>query len=169
MAYFIFDLDGTVICSKHRQNTKPDGSLDLDHWMENCTREKILDDRLLPLSRSMRALYAIGHTIVICTARTWTQWDMLYLNLNGLPYHELLHRMQHPEWETVGDGKLKVDLLTDYFKAQGFNSVAEARPIMWDDNLKVIEALSAIGVHMYDATKANAELERKWINSAKAA
>ena len=32
---YIFDLDHTVIDSSHRQITRPDGSLDLDAWIEN--------------------------------------------------------------------------------------------------------------------------------------
>ena len=38
----LFDLDGTMIDSSHRQNTLADGSLDLAHWIENNTPEKIL-------------------------------------------------------------------------------------------------------------------------------
>jgi hypothetical protein len=50
---YIFDLDHTVIDSSHRQLTRADGSLDLDHWIENCTREKIYQDKLLPLAKLM--------------------------------------------------------------------------------------------------------------------
>jgi hypothetical protein len=52
--HFIFDLDHTVIDSSHRQLTNADGSLDLAHWRENCTHEKIMADTLLPLARTMR-------------------------------------------------------------------------------------------------------------------
>jgi beta-phosphoglucomutase-like phosphatase (HAD superfamily) len=31
---FIFDLDGTVIDSTHRQASHEDGTLDLEHWVE---------------------------------------------------------------------------------------------------------------------------------------
>jgi hypothetical protein len=55
---FIFDLDHTVIDSSHRQLTLADGSLDLAHWVDNCTRAQIMRDRPLPLlaqcSRSNR-------------------------------------------------------------------------------------------------------------------
>ena len=44
----IFDLDGTVIDSSHRQATKPDGTLNLEHWFENATPDKIAQDRILP-------------------------------------------------------------------------------------------------------------------------
>ena len=64
----IFDLDGTVIDSSHRKATLPDGSLDLDHWIENCTPEKIAGDSLLPLAGYMRQVYP-HHEVLICTAR----------------------------------------------------------------------------------------------------
>ena len=38
---YIFDLDHTVIDSSHRQATRPDGSLDLEHWKANSTRQLI--------------------------------------------------------------------------------------------------------------------------------
>lgn len=158
MAYFIFDLDGTVICSRHRANTLPDGSLDLANWIENCTEEKILKDSLLPMARAMQALYTIGHNIVICTARTWTKHDSLFLEINGLRYHTLLHRLMHPDAHTIGDGQLKIDLLNDYFRGQGFSSPAEAKAIMYDDNLKVIAAMQSIGIKCYNADDCNRQM-----------
>ena len=72
---YIFDLDHTVIDSSHRQLTRADGSLDLDHWIENCTREKIYQDKLLPLARLMRSAYSQGHQVIVCTARVLSVWD----------------------------------------------------------------------------------------------
>lgn len=155
MAYVIFDLDGTVIDSTHRQATKADGSLDLDHWFENNTADKILSDSLLPLAESMRALAAIGHTIVICTARAIQNADKLFLAMNNLPYNTLLHR---EIGNMEGDASLKIRLLEEYFIGQGFNNAAEAKPIMFDDNLKVIDAMLSIGIKCYDATKINERL-----------
>jgi hypothetical protein len=71
---YIFDLDHTVIDSSHRQITRADGSLDLDHWIENCTREKIYQDKLLPLARLMRSAYSQGHQVIVCiTAKNAVQ------------------------------------------------------------------------------------------------
>lgn len=152
MAYIIFDLDGTVIDSTHRQATKTDGSLDLDHWFENNTAEKIMADSLLPLADTMRALAATGHTIVICTARAIQDADKIFLAINRLPYHALLHR---EIGNMESDASLKIRLLETYFIAQGFNNAAQARPICFDDNLKVIEGLTSIGIKCYDATQIN--------------
>ena len=74
MTRFIFDLDHTVIDSSHRQATRPDGSLDLDHWRENSTPAMIEADSLLPLANEWRKAHRKGASIVVCTARV-----MLYV------------------------------------------------------------------------------------------
>jgi phosphoglycolate phosphatase-like HAD superfamily hydrolase len=152
MAYVIFDLDGTVIDSTHRQATKADGSLDLDHWFANNTQEKILADSLLPLAETMRALAAIGHRIVICTARAIQPADKLFLAINRLPYDALLYREMG---NTESDASLKVRLLETYFIGEGLNNAAQAKAIMFDDNLSVIDAMLSIGIKCYDAAKVN--------------
>lgn len=152
MAYVIFDLDGTVIDSTHRQATKADGSLDLDHWFANNTQEKILADSLLPLAETMRALAAIGHKIVICTARAIQPADKLFLAINRLSYDALLHR---EIGNMESDASLKVRLLETYFIGEGLNNAAQAKAIMFDDNLSVIDAMLSIGIKCYDAAKVN--------------
>jgi hypothetical protein len=161
MAYVIFDLDGTVIDSTHRQATKADGSLDLDHWLANNTAEKIMADSLLPLAESLRAMVALGHKVIICTARAiqpagWIQpADKIFLALNRLPYDALLHR---EIGNMESDSSLKIRLLETYFIAEGFDCAADAKAIMFDDNLKVIDAMLSIGIKCYDATKINERL-----------
>lgn len=155
MAYVIFDLDGTVIDSTHRQATKADGSLDLDRWFANNTADKIMGDSLLPLAESMRALMAAGHKIVICTARAIQPADKLFLAINRLAYDALLHR---EIGNMEGDASLKIRLLEEYFIGEGFKNAAEAKAIMFDDNLKVIDAMLSIGIHCYNATHVNARL-----------
>jgi hypothetical protein len=149
----IFDLDGTVICSAHRHLSNPDGSVDLVHWRENCTAEKIFADSLLPLAKSMRAIYAAGHHVVICTARVMSQHDLDFLSNNNLPYHGLLSRI---EGDTRADANMKVCLLNGYLLAMGFASIKEANCVMFDDNLKVLAAMAQQGVTCINATKENA-------------
>lgn len=155
MAYVIFDLDGTVIDSEHRKATLPDGSLDLEHWVANNTPEKIAQDSLLPLAEQMRKIYSVGHTVIICTARMFSPADMKFLLDNDLPYDVLLHR---EPGNMEGDDTLKVRLLEDYFQSQGFSCVEDASPMMFDDNLKVIEAMLSIGVACFDAVGFNRRL-----------
>ena len=89
----IFDLDHTVIDSSHRQLTKPDGSLDIEHWIENSTREKIFADTLLPLAETMKWYYNSRKVeVIICTARMATQHDLDFLAAHGLHYDFIVYR-----------------------------------------------------------------------------
>ena len=83
---YIFDLDGTVIDSSHRQNTLPDGSLDLAHWIENNTPEKILADSLLPLAEKMRSVRSVKDTVAVITARVIQDADLAFMSRNGLKF-----------------------------------------------------------------------------------
>ena len=86
---YIFDLDGTVIDSSHRQNTRPDGSLDLAHWIENNTAEKILADSLLPLAEKMRSVRSAKDTVAVITARVIQDADLAFLKRNDLRFNYL--------------------------------------------------------------------------------
>ena len=156
MAYVIFDLDGTVIDSSHRQSTKADGSLDLDHWIERNKPDMIMRDSLLPLARVMRIIKANGHKVIVCTARAYQIADEEFLALHGLNYDAYLSR--NAKGDMRDDASLKVELLNAYFKGLGFRSVAAAKPMMFDDNLKVLDAMTKIGIMAYDATQANKRL-----------
>lgn len=151
----VFDLDGTVIDSSHRHLSKEDGSLDLEHWIENCTAEKIFADSLLPLARSMRAMHAAGHHIVINTARVMSEHDVAFLEANGLPFHGLLSRA---EGDRRPDAEMKVCLLNKYLFDLGFASIREANCIMFDDNLSVLAEMAKQGVICINATKENGRL-----------
>ena len=157
MPFVIFDLDGTVINSDHRKATKADGSLDLAHWFENNTPEKIALDTLLPLARIMRELHKAGNTIIVCTARSidtpeiQRAHDQFFID-NDLPYHVFLGR---ESGNMESHASLKVRLLNDYFKREGFENTREAGAIMFDDNFSVINALTKIGVKCYDAVTIN--------------
>ena len=71
----IFDLDGTCINSEHRQATLPDGTLDLAHWIENATPEKIFGDTLLPLAQEVNRRQKKGDFTIVCTARQMQDAD----------------------------------------------------------------------------------------------
>jgi hypothetical protein len=151
MLRVVFDLDGTVINSDHRKVTRSDGSIDLAHWRENCTRQKILQDSLLPLAQSMKNCRLAGYKIIICTARIIQQADLEFLDLHGLYYDAILHRVLGDERP---DAILKAELLQKYFD-NDFNNV-----IMFDDNLSVISKMVAIGIKCYDAKRLNEGLAK---------
>lgn len=160
MAYVIFDLDGTVIDSEHRKAALPDGSLDLAHWFENNTPEKIALDGLLPLADSMRQIYKAGHTVIVCTARSIETPEIQaahdeFFAANNIPFHVFLNR---EPGNMEGDASLKVRLLNDYFVSEGFTCAREASAIMFDDNLKVIAAMIEIGITCFNAIKYNERL-----------
>ena len=153
---FIYDLDHTVIDSSHRQLTLADGSLDLDHWVENNTPEKIARDRLLPLARHWRAQRERGCEIVVCTARVMGAADYEYLRANNLEWDACLSR---PLGNTNPDGELKFALLQKYARAKTHSWARFCKfSLMIDDNKNVIAYLTARGLRVYNALEINARL-----------
>lgn len=156
--FMIFDLDHTVIDSSHRQLTKPCGALDLDHWRENCTPEKIALDSLLPLAHEMRRFHAQGHIIIVCTARRVTIADMQYMADNNLPWDVFISR-DHDDDRP--DAEYKVARLAELAETFGFASIRDMGAQMFDDNKKVIAAMLAHGVYCHDAIHYNKYLQQK--------
>ena len=153
---YIFDLDQTVIDSSHRQLTKADGSLDLDHWIANNTREKIMGDSLLPLADQWRKAQAKGAEIVICTARVIGPHDLEFLARHGLRYDAMLSR---PMGANTSDDLLKWAMLRQYAQSIGkswrnFCSFS----LMFDDNERVISTLASKGVRVYNSLSINERL-----------
>ena len=104
MMHFIFDLDHTIVDSSHRQATRPDGSLDLDHWREHSTAKLIERDTLLPLAHEWRKIQRRqGAKIIVCTARVMGP-DAMRLMLSRQQLHPPAtwltcmahHRRLHP-------------------------------------------------------------------------
>jgi len=155
MIFTIFDLDGTIINSDHRKLTRTDGSIDLDHWRENCTREKIFADTLLPLANHWRAVQDIrDNFIIVCTARVIGEADIDFLKSHDLRYEFIISR---DEGDTRGDAMMKFCKLYELatrlsLSWRGFASRCE----MFDDNLEVIDLLSASGIMVNNATACNA-------------
>ena len=154
MKTFIFDLDHTVIDSSHRQITKADGSLDLDNWIANCTREKIMADKILPLASMMRDLSAYPDSrILVCTARVMAKWDHVFLAAHNLTADAILSR---PLGCADSDADLKENLLRDYAKKTGRSWARFSRnAAIYDDNLSVLLRLESIGIAGYNALSLN--------------
>jgi FMN phosphatase YigB (HAD superfamily) len=153
---YIFDLDHTVIDSSHRQLTRADGSLDLDHWIENCTREKIYADKLLPLARLMRSAYSQGHQVIVCTARVLSVHDHAFLADHNLRAHAILSR---PMGCADADDVLKENLLFDYF--QGVPLARWTRQAyFYDDNQGVLAMAKKLGINARDAVQLNSKLQK---------
>ena len=156
---YIFDLDHTLIDSSHRQLTDANGSLDLTHWIENCTREKIMGDKLLPLAEQFKRSFFYNspdRDLLVCTARVMSDFDYEFLAENGLKFDFILSR---PEGCTMGDGELKEMLLRKHCEKVGIDFTQFTdNAVMWDDNKTVLDHLKGLGIRMVDAIKLNKAL-----------
>ena len=151
--HFIFDLDHTVIDSSHRQLTKADGSLDLTHWRENCTHEKIMADTLLPLARTMQDAINNGQNVIICTARVLGRSDIIFLAKHGLLASVILSR---PEGDNTPDAELKTRLLKQHCQKVGITWARFTRSAyMFDDNVNVLAEMKSHGITALNAIKIN--------------
>ncbi len=150
---FIFDLDGTIIDSSHRQLAKPDGSINLKHWRENNTPEKIAGDALLPLAYDWQGINRAYHTIVVMTARVMGNDDLKFLERNNLKYDWLYSRM---EGDTTTDDILKRRMIFDLAWDLG-KSIAwvKANAYFFDDNKKVRDIMAENGIRAFDPTAYN--------------
>jgi len=154
---YIFDLDHTVVDSSHRQATRPDGSLDLDHWREHSTPAMIEADTLLPLAHEWRKAYRKGAEIVVCTARVMGPADYRYLTSRGLFADKVISRR---EGDRTADDLLKLRGLKQYCRDTGISWARLCRTsIMFDDNSSVLQTLSANGLTVHDALLFNQALE----------
>ena len=155
---FIYDLDHTVIDSSHRQATLADGSLDLVHWIENSTPEKIARDTLLPLAKQMRENFKRGAEIVVCTARVMQCADFEFLRKHGLRAHAILSR---PMGDSTPDWLLKDKMLRQYARKRGISWARFCKfSTMIDDNKNVIAHLNRLGLYVYDAVPFNERLRK---------
>lgn len=155
----IFDLDHTVIDSSHRQSTLPCGSLDLAHWIENNTPEKIAKDSLLPLATHWKGLRAKGETIGVCTARVLQDADYQFLADNGLDCDFILSREMG---DNSGDGILKEKLLRQYADkiSTPFDAFTANIKAFYDDNKIVLKTLDALNIKAYNALELNKNLNK---------
>ena len=154
--YYIFDLDHTVVDSSHRQLTSVDGSLDLQNWIANCTKEKILADKVLPIAKIMRSAYRNGHTVIICTARVLSVWDHVFLADNNLRSHAILSRAKGDDRL---DHEMKRDLLLKHFKSLKIPVARWTRnAVFYDDNQGVLDMANKLGISTRDALTLNKQL-----------
>ena len=145
----IFDLDGTTIDSDHRQATLPNGNLDLKHWFENATAEKIFADKVLPLAQEIRRRNKKGDYTIICTARNLQYADLEFMMENGLLADKVISR---PKGNMENDAKLKRKQLNSFLSLKQFKN---ANKVMFDDNNQVRSELRQIGISVIHPNKYN--------------
>ena len=156
MTRFIFDLDHTVIDSSHRQATRSDGSLDLDHWREHSTPALIAADSLLPLADQWHKALAKGAEIVVCTARVMGPADYRYLTQHGLLADCVISRA---EGDRTADDLLKLRGLKRYAAQRNISWRRFCKTsLMFDDNINVIFTLTNHGLTVHNALAINKRL-----------
>ena len=147
----IYDLDGTIIDSSHRIKLHENGSLDLEHWKNNSTKDMIFQDTLLPLYETLRWDYINGNYVVICTARELGKWDMEYIHSMGIYYDKIISR---PKGNITIDHVLKARQLKYFWQLKPFQKLHK---IFYDDNLNNLQAIDKLGSGIVvDANKLNA-------------
>jgi phosphoglycolate phosphatase-like HAD superfamily hydrolase len=136
----IFDLDGTIIDSSHRQATLADGTLNLAKWIENSTAEKIFADKVLPLATQVRRRQKAGDYVMVCTARLMSDADFEFLQDVGICPNKIISR---PDGNNTPDGELKAKQLKSFLSLKQF---AKANKVMFDDAASVRASLRKLGI-----------------------
>lgn len=153
----IFDLDETLIDSKHRTPRNADGTVNLEHYRKHATKENIFKDKLLPLASEARRLYASGeHYIIFCTARHMHDADYMFLHRHGLKANTILSRDRaSSKHYLMGDADYKTTWLRPFKTLRQF--IGE-QFVMFEDEKRVISAMRKIGINCINATTLNKRL-----------
>ena len=152
----IFDLDGTVIDSSHRTPNNPDGTLNIEKYFKNRTRENIMRDTLLPLANTMKSLCKKDNYIIICTARDLTEADWEYLTVNKLKAHKIISRNPDGSEVNTTDIEHKGKKLNKLLNLKQFQN----KPVFFfDDATPILSHFRKIKKFtMINATKTNKKL-----------
>ena len=152
----IIDIDGTIADSSHRAIALPDGNIDLIHWRENSTPEKIALDKLLPLATYIKKL-SLSETVIpiICTARVMGRADYDWLDANDISYAYIISRR---EGDTTPDATLKILALKNLAAKMGlswklFCAVSHG----FDDNQSVLSVYKKHNINYTNAKFYNIE------------
>jgi len=151
----IFDLDETIVDSSHRTPNNPDGTLNLPKYLEMKNRKNTLKDGLLPLAQIWKNLDLSENYVVVCTARTWADFDQEFLEIHGLKAHKILHRNSDGSENHQKDHHLKRKWLRKILNLKQFRKLPA---IMFDDAKPVIAEMRSMGLVCMNAIKVNQRL-----------
>ena len=138
----IYDIDETLVNSKHRYRNLPSGSIDLPYWIKNATPEKIAMDSLLPLAEQYKAdILDPSIYVVIATARYCQDADYDYVKRElGWPDYFISRKAN----DNRADSVLKVLGLR---RLRSLRQFAQLAACFWDDNPLNIKAVqSELGI-----------------------
>ena len=144
---YIFDLDGTVIDSTHRQGDT------LDDWRRLNTARNVALDSALPLLDQMRDAIDDGLDVIVCTSRVMSQPDFRWLDDHGIRGVDVLCRAPS---DNRTCGFFKLQLLHNYAKSIGYTWARFAQTsIMFDDDSGVQNTLRSVGLRVIDPLNYN--------------
>lgn len=153
----IFDLDETVINSSHRTPNFPDGTLNLQKYIENHTPENVAKDTLLPLAKVMQQAILQGYKVAILTARDMLPCDYEFLENNGIKPRHIYSRdkCKTKKHYKMRDGEYKA-----FWFSKMPKTLTSKFCIMFDDAKPVKKAMRALGVVCLCAHKINHKLSQ---------
>jgi FMN phosphatase YigB (HAD superfamily) len=151
----IFDLDETVVDSAHRTPNNPDGTLNLERYLQMKTRENTMRDSLLPLARFWKSLNLSETYVIVCTARTWSDFDQEFLDIHGLRAHKIIARFTEPQ-KRMRDSELKRKGLNKLLSLRQFKNLPK---VMFDDAKPVIAEMRRMGIACLNSHKVNRRLQ----------
>lgn len=159
MNVIIFDLDETLIDSKHRTPRNPDGTVNLAYYMAHATRENIFKDTLLPLAKEAQRIFAEGkHYVIFCTARHMHAADYDFLAAHNLKAHRIFSRDKAREFHyKMRDAAYKTQWLKPLLNLRQFRN---RQFFMIDDEKKVISALRKCGIITLNAIRVNQRISK---------
>ena len=144
---FIFDLDGTVIDSTHRQGDT------LDDWRRMNTAKNVALDSPLPLLDQMRDAIADDLDVIICTSRVMNGRDFRWLDDHGIRGINVLCRAPS---DNRTCGFFKLQLLHNYARSIGYTWARFAQTsLMFDDDKGVQDTLRSVGLRVIDPVNYN--------------
>ena len=144
---YIFDLDGTVIDSTHRQGNT------LDDWRRLNTARNVALDSPLPLLDQMRDAIADDLDVIVCTSRVMHGRDFRWLDDHGIRGIDVLCRAPS---DNRTCGFFKLHLLKSYADSIGYTWARFCKTsIMFDDDIGVQNTLRSVGLRVIDPVNYN--------------
>ena len=144
---YIFDLDGTVIDSTHRQGDT------LDDWRRMNTARNVALDSPLPLLDQMRDAIADDLDVIVCTSRVMAGRDFRWLDDHGIRGVDVLCRAPS---DNRTCGFFKLHLLKNYADSIGYTWARFCKTsIMFDDDIGVQNTLRSVGLRVIDPVNYN--------------
>lgn len=134
----IYDLDGCTIDSSHRYKINKNNRIDLDHWRENSTPEKIAMDSLLPHAEQMiNDINDSNTTVIIATARVMSKADFDFIDHHIGDPDFIVHRLDEHDHRSGID--LKVNGVNSCLNIHDFESIS-----IYEDNFDYLMGITDI-------------------------